>query len=98
MQILDGTAVAAHFKEQIKLQVEELKASGGKTPHLAVIMVGDSPASAAYVGSKVKTCKELGFDSTHLHFDVDISEKHLLDQVRRLNEDDSVDGILVQLP
>jgi methylenetetrahydrofolate dehydrogenase (NADP+)/methenyltetrahydrofolate cyclohydrolase len=98
MQILDGTATSAHIKEQLKQEVEEIKARGGKIPHLAVIMVGNNPASAAYVGSKVKTCKELGFESTHLQFDTSISEQHLLDQVRRLNDDDSVDGILVQLP
>lgn len=70
MQILDGTATSAHIKKQIKQEVDALKASGGKTPHLAVIMVGDNPASAAYVGAKVKTCNELGFDSTHLHFGI----------------------------
>ncbi len=98
MQILDGTATSAQIKEQIKKEVIDLKASGSKTPHLAAILVGNNPASEAYVGSKVKTCNELGFDSTLLRLDADISEKYLLDQVRRLNEDDSVDGILVQLP
>jgi len=98
MQILDGTAVAAHIKEQIKKEVDEMKARGGKTPHLAAILVGENPASQVYVGSKVRTCKELGFDSTLLHFDANISEKHLLENINRLNEDESVDGILVQLP
>ncbi len=73
-------------------------AEGGKTPHLAVIMVGQNPASAAYVGAKVRTCKELGFNSTMLHFETDITEHHLLDQIHQLNNNDDVDGILVQLP
>lgn len=98
MQILDGTAVAAHIKEQIKKETAELVARGGKKPHLAAVLVGNNPASEAYVGSKVKTCEELGFDSTLLRFDASISEKHLLDQVQLLNEDSAVDGILVQLP
>jgi methylenetetrahydrofolate dehydrogenase (NADP+)/methenyltetrahydrofolate cyclohydrolase len=98
MQILDGTAVAAHIKAQLKEDVADLKAKGGKTPHLAAILVGNDPASEAYVGSKVKTCEELGFDSTLLRFEADITEKFLLDQVNKLNDDKSVDGILVQLP
>ena len=98
MQILDGTAVAAHIKGQLKQEVAEMKAKGGKTPHLAAILVGNDPASEAYVGSKVKTCEELGFDSTLLRVEADITEKFLLEQVNKLNRDNAVDGILVQLP
>jgi len=98
MQILDGNATSAYIKEQLKKEVEELKAKGHKVPHLAVIIVGNNPASEAYVGNKVRTCKELGFESTHLHFETSISEDFLLEQVNKLNDDDSVDGILVQLP
>jgi methylenetetrahydrofolate dehydrogenase (NADP+)/methenyltetrahydrofolate cyclohydrolase len=98
MQILDGTLVSAHIKEQIKQDVIDFTAGGGKKPHLAAILVGNNPASEAYVGSKVKTCDELGFDSTLLRFDADISEHDLLAEVIRLNEDAEVDGILVQLP
>jgi len=98
MQILDGTATSASIKKQLKHEVDELKLQGGKTPHLAVIIVGNNPASEAYVGAKVRTCEELGFNSTLLHFDPSISEEYLLDQVNKLNNDDSVDGILVQLP
>jgi len=98
MQILDGTLVSAHIKEQIKQDVIDWQAQGGKKPHLAAILVGNNPASEAYVGSKVKSCESLGFDSTLLRFDADISEQHLLNEVQRLNEDDAVDGILVQLP
>jgi len=98
MQILDGTATAAHIKQQLKEEVITLQRKGGKTPHLAAILVGNNPASEAYVGSKVKTCEELGFDSTLLRFNVDITEERLVAEVQRLNNDESIDGILVQLP
>jgi methylenetetrahydrofolate dehydrogenase (NADP+)/methenyltetrahydrofolate cyclohydrolase len=98
MQILDGTAVSAHIKEELKKAVAELKASGGKTPHLAAVLVGNNPASEAYVGSKVRTCDELGYQSTLLRFNMDMTEVELVNEVKRLNEDPSVDGILVQLP
>ncbi len=97
MQILDGTAVAAHIKLQLKQEADALKANG-VTPHLAAILVGNNPASEAYVGSKVRTCDELGFESTLLRFDVSISEKELIEQIHRLNDDAAVNGILVQLP
>lgn len=98
MQILDGVLVSAHIKEQIKQEVAEWQANGGKKPHLAAILVGNNPASEAYVGSKVKHCEELGFDSTLLRFNGDITEQYLISEVERLNNDDSIDGILVQLP
>ena len=98
MQILDGVLVSAHIKEQIKQEVADFQAAGGKKPHLAAILVGNNPASEAYVGSKVKHCDELGFDSTLLRFEKDISEAFLISEVERLNGDDNIDGILVQLP
>ncbi|PZF73872.1 bifunctional 5,10-methylenetetrahydrofolate dehydrogenase/5,10-methenyltetrahydrofolate cyclohydrolase [Taibaiella soli] len=98
MQILDGLAVSAHIKEQLKQEVSDLKANGRKAPHLAAILVGNNPASEAYVGNKVKTCEELGFDSTLLRFETSITEEELLNEVKKLNENESVDGILVQLP
>src|ERR1700744_4396655 len=98
MQILDGTLVSASIKAQIKQDAAKWTAGGGKTPHLAAILVGNNPASEAYVGSKVRTCEELGFDSTLLRLDADVSQQHLLEQIHRLNVDDTVDGILVQLP
>lgn len=98
MQILDGTAVAAHIKEELKQEVQLLRTSGSKIPHLAVIIVGNNPASEAYVGSKVKTCEEIGFGSTLLRFSTDITEEYLLEEIKKLNADNVVDGILVQLP
>ncbi len=98
MQLLDGAAVSASLKAQIKKETEELKAGTGKIPHLAAILVGNNPASEAYVGSKVRTCEELGFGSTLLRFETDITEAHLLAEIEKLNNDPKIDGILVQLP
>ena len=98
MQILDGLAVSAHIKEQIKSEVATIKSNGAKTPHLAAILVGNNPASEAYVGNKVKTCEELGFGSTLLRFDPSITEAALLAEVQQLNNNNDIDGILVQLP
>lgn len=98
MQILDGQAVSTHIKAQIQQEVADIKSKGGKTPHLAAILVGNNPASEAYVGNKVRTCGELGFGSTLLRFDTSIAEADLLNEVRKLNENKDIDGILVQLP
>lgn len=98
MQILDGILVSAHIKEQIRQEVIDLQAKGGKKPHLAAILVGNNPASEAYVGNKVKYCEELGFDSTLLRFDTDITEQQLITEVMGLNNDAAIDGILCQLP
>lgn len=98
MQILDGAAVSAHIKEEIRKDVLELQAKGGKTPHLAAVLVGNNPASESYVGSKVKTCHELGFGSTLLRLEATITEQELLDVVNQLNANNDIDGILVQLP
>jgi len=98
MQILDGAAVSAHIKKQIKEEVGELRSRGEKIPHLAAVLVGNNPASEAYVKNKVKTCGELGFESTLLRFESTITEQELLAEVARLNEDHRIDGILVQLP
>lgn len=98
MQLLDGKATAADMKEQIKKDTAEHIANGGKQPHLAAIIVGNNPASEAYVGSKIKTCDELGFGSTLKRFEEDITEEALLDEIRQMNANDEIDGILVQLP
>lgn len=98
MQILDGVAVSAHIKEQLKQEVAALVAGTGKAPHLAAILVGNDPASEAYVGNKVKTCAELGYESTLLRFDNAITEVQLLQEVTKLNQNAAIDGILVQLP
>ncbi|KAA2240522.1 bifunctional methylenetetrahydrofolate dehydrogenase/methenyltetrahydrofolate cyclohydrolase FolD [Chitinophaga agrisoli] len=98
MQILDGKLVSAAIKAQLAEKVTELKLTNKKTPHLAAILVGNDPASETYVASKVKSCAEIGYNSTLLRFDAQISEKHLLDNITLLNENADIDGILVQLP
>lgn len=98
MQLLDGKAVSAHIKEQIKKDTAVHVANGGKQPHLAAIIVGNNPASEAYVGSKIRTCEELGFGSTLQRFDEDITQDDLLAEIQKLNDNSDIDGILVQLP
>ena len=98
MEIIDGKALAAKLKKNIKAEVEALKAEGHKVPHLAAILVGDNPASQAYVRNKVRSCDEVGFESTLIKKDESISEAELLDIIRDLNEDPYVDGFIVQLP
>ena len=98
MKLLDGALVAAHYKEQIKEEVKILVSKGYKKPHLAAILVGNNPASEAYVGAKVRTCEEIGFASTLLRLDASIDEASLLNEIAALNENKDVDGILVQLP
>ncbi len=98
MQLIDGKAVAARYKDQIAAEVQELKASNGKTPHLVAILVGTNGASETYVAHKVKACAELGFKSTLVRFDETVSEAELLDKVREINENDDMDGLIVQLP
>jgi methylenetetrahydrofolate dehydrogenase (NADP+) / methenyltetrahydrofolate cyclohydrolase len=98
MQILDGKLTSQAIKDSIKEKVLVLTAAGKRAPHLAAILVGNSGASETYVASKVKTCAEIGFDSTLKRFQDTISEKELLDSIHDLNNDDAIDGILVQLP
>lgn len=98
MQLLDGKLAAAAIKEKLKTDVLKRKAAGKKIPHLAVIIVGNDGASETYVASKVKTSEEIGFGSTLIRLDSQISEKQLLEQIRFLNDDSEIDGILVQLP
>ncbi|MEP7238020.1 MAG: tetrahydrofolate dehydrogenase/cyclohydrolase catalytic domain-containing protein [Ferruginibacter sp.] len=98
MQILDGKIVSQSVKETIKEKTSLFKSKGYKTPHLAAILIGSNGASETYVASKVKNCEEVGFKSTLLRFDENISESELVEAIKKLNNDDDVDGILVQLP
>ena len=97
-KIIDGKAVAAKIKNEIAAEVAQLKASGGKIPHLAAILAGHDGGSETYVANKVRTCGELGFHSTLIRYEDDATEKDLLDKVRELNSDADVDGFIVQLP
>jgi len=98
MQILDGKKVAQAVKDQLKLDVAQLAAEGKKIPHLAAILVGSNGASETYVAAKVKACEEVGFKSTLVRLEEDISDFKLLQETQSLNRDPDVDGILVQLP
>jgi methylenetetrahydrofolate dehydrogenase (NADP+)/methenyltetrahydrofolate cyclohydrolase len=98
MQILNGNEVSKHIRQQIKAEVEQLKAAGKKTPHLAAILVGEDGASRTYVAAKEKDCSEVGFDSTVLKFDASITEAELLTEVEKINNNPAIDGLIVQLP
>ena len=97
-QIIDGKAIAAQVRAEVKAEVEAWVQAGHRPPYLAVILVGDNPASASYVRGKTKAAAEVGIASDTLHFDTSISEAELLAEIARLNDDEGVDGILVQLP
>lgn len=98
MAIIDGKKVSAEIRGKIKLHVDEFKAATGNTPGLAVILVGNNPASAVYVRNKHKACLEVGINSYQFEFPDTISEEELLSKIDDLNNDDKVNGILVQLP
>lgn len=98
MQILDGKIASSAVKEQLKREVSVLMATGKRAPHLAAILVGSNGASETYVASKIKNCAEIGFQSTLVRLESNVTEKTLLESIYRLNEDPAIDGILVQLP
>lgn len=98
MQLIDGKAVATQIKQEIAQEVAEIKAAGGKTPHLAAVLVGHDGGSETYVASKVRTCEEVGFKSTLIRYEEDVTEEELLACVSRLNDDPDIDGFIVQLP
>lgn len=98
MQLIDGKQTSADIKREIAAEVDRIVASGERRPHLAAILVGHDGGSETYVANKVKSCGECGFKSTLLRYEDDITEEQLIDQVRKLNEDDEVDGFIVQLP
>ena len=95
---LDGKQTSKEIKEEIKTAVSEMKVRGERIPHLAAVLVGDDGASLTYVGSKVRSCEYVGFDSTLIRLETDISEAALLKQIDHLNQDDTLDGYIVQLP
>jgi methylenetetrahydrofolate dehydrogenase (NADP+)/methenyltetrahydrofolate cyclohydrolase len=98
MTLLDGKKTAADIKEEIALEVIYLKDKGGKTPHLAAIIVGNNGASITYVNAKVKACERVGFESTLIRLPENISENELLNEIAILNIDRDIDGFIVQLP
>lgn len=98
MQLLDGKKTAEDIKSEIAAEVQKIKNNGEKVPHLAAVIVGNDGASLTYVGSKVKACERVGFESTLVKMPSTTTEIELLNKIKELNEDDNIDGFIVQLP
>ncbi len=98
MKLIDGKATSAQIKEEIAIEVKNLKKKGLKTPHLAAVLVGTDGASMTYVNSKVKACEKVGFNSTLIDLPEDTTEEQLLHEIDLLNKDADIDGFIVQLP
>lgn len=98
MEIIDGKKVSEEIKAEIAAEVAEIKAKGGKIPHLAAILVGNDGGSETYVAHKVKDCEQVGFKSTLIRFDNSVSEAELIQKVQEINKDSDIDGLIVQLP
>jgi len=98
MQLIDGKAISAEIKQEIAREVEQIIASGKKRPHLAAILVGHDGGSETYVANKVKSCHEVGFESTLIRFEDNVPETELLQKVDELNNNPDIDGFIVQLP
>ena len=98
MQLIDGKRIAEEIKAEIKLEVDEMKSRGCKPPHLAAILVGHDGGSETYVAHKVKDCEQVGFQSTLIRYEDDVTEEELLRRIENLNNNSDIDGLIVQLP
>lgn len=98
MQLIDGKLIAAQIKQEIAEEVAQIKTDGGKTPHLAAVLVGHDGGSETYVAAKVQACEDVGFKSTLIRYEDNITEQELLACVEKLNNDTDIDGFIVQLP
>jgi methylenetetrahydrofolate dehydrogenase (NADP+)/methenyltetrahydrofolate cyclohydrolase len=98
MQLLDGKQTSLDIQQEIAVQVEHMLKEGKKKPHLAAILVGNDGASETYVGAKVRACEKVGFDSTLIRLDDSISQEQLIAEVEKINQNDNIDGLIVQLP
>jgi len=98
MKLLDGKLTSSILKDEIAIEVSEIIANGGKKPHLAAILVGGDGASETYVNAKVSACEKVGFDSTLIRLDASVAEDILLNEVRKINNNPRIDGLIVQLP
>ena len=98
MELIDGKKISSDIKKEIAAEVAEMMAAGKKQPHLAAVLVGHDGGSETYVAAKVKACEECGFKSTLIRFEADVTEEELLKTVDKLNNDDDIDGFIVQLP
>ncbi len=98
MQLIDGKLTSKEVRKEIAAEVEAIKAAGGKIPHLAAILVGHDGGSESYVSGKMKACEEVGFKSSLIRYEDDVTEAELLAKVKELNNDPDIDGFIVQLP
>jgi methylenetetrahydrofolate dehydrogenase (NADP+)/methenyltetrahydrofolate cyclohydrolase len=98
MKLIDGKKTAAEIKAEIAEEVKKIKNQGGKVPHLAAVLVGHDGGSETYVAYKIKDCEEVGFKSSLVRYEDDVTEKELLAKVDELNQDEDIDGFIVQLP
>ncbi len=98
MQLIDGKKTANEIKEELMQEVKQLTDKGQKPPHLAIILVGNDGASETYVNHKLKVCDQIGFKSSLIRYDEDVSEEELLNKIKALNGDKIIDGLIVQLP
>jgi methylenetetrahydrofolate dehydrogenase (NADP+)/methenyltetrahydrofolate cyclohydrolase len=98
MQLLDGKQTSEQIRKEIAEQVRQIKSGGGRTPHLAAVLVGNDGASETYVANKIKDCEEVGFESTVIRLPETVSEDELLARIAELNHNEHVDGFIVQLP
>ena len=98
MQLLDGKATAEKIRIELKEAVLLRKKEGKKIPHLAAVLVGNDGGSITYVNAKVKACEQIGFESSLIRYDDSVSEEQLLKKIAELNNDESIDGFIVQLP
>lgn len=98
MQLLNGNEVSKHIRNNIRMEVDQLKVLGKRVPHLAAILVGEDGASQTYVAAKAKDCAEVGFDSTVIRLDANVTEQELLAQIELINNNSLIDGLIVQLP
>ena len=98
MQLIDGKILSDTIKNEIKTDVNQIILRGGKRPHLAAVLVGNNAASEAYVGNKIRSCEQVGFNSTLIRRDVNVTQAELLEIVQDLNNNEDIDGFIVQLP
>lgn len=98
MQVLDGKALATTIKAEMREEVDQIRLSGGNIPHLAAVLIGENPASESYVRSKVRSCEEVGFQSTLIRRGTEVTQSEVLEIVEKLNNDPDIDGFIVQLP
>jgi len=98
MKLLDGKEVSAKIKEDIKVEAAAFTASSGRKPHLVAILVGNDGGSETYVASKMRNCELVGFESTNVRYDDTVTEEELIAKIKEINTDDTIDGLIVQLP